>query len=205
MKVYVEGWDDDVFQMFFNRGHQITSKEGDADLICLTGGADISPSIYGCLPHRKTGSRSIRDTACLNLWQDWGGKKPFAGICRGGQFLNAVNGGKMWQHVDGHGGLSFHEVYTPDKKITFEVNSWHHQMMIPNLEMGKILLSTRVSTRREYDDDDALNVHPELDDVEAVIYPQTKSFCYQPHPEMVDEKHPCQEFFFKAINHMMKG
>src|SRR5438309_1359385 len=54
--------------------------------------------------------------------------KPMAGICRGSQFLNVMAGGRLCQHLDGHG--SWHDMETSDGR-SFEVSSTHHQMMLP--------------------------------------------------------------------------
>ena len=121
-------------------------------------------------------------------------KKPMAGICRGGQFLNVMNYGKMFQNVNGHAISGTHAAYDNNGN-EFQVTSTHHQMMRPHAD-GKTILIAERSTRLETD---TLVFEGSGEDCEAVFYEKTKSLCYQPHPEMCPKDHECQVLYFEFL------
>ena len=47
MKVYVEGVDQSIDDMFISRGWEIVNSVREADLVCFEGGADVDPYLYG--------------------------------------------------------------------------------------------------------------------------------------------------------------
>jgi gamma-glutamyl-gamma-aminobutyrate hydrolase PuuD len=104
--VKVIGNDDLVQNMFRNRGYKVIDdykSEETPDLVCFTGGADVSPHLYGQENVACGGlneGRDKREVAAYNAFIDI----PKVGICRGGQLLNVLSGGRMWQHVDKQGG-----------------------------------------------------------------------------------------------------
>lgn len=69
--------------------------------LLLTGGADLSPTLYGETPRAKCGKPNPqRDTAePLYLAEALQRKLPVLGICRGCQLLNAALGGSLWQDI----------------------------------------------------------------------------------------------------------
>jgi len=66
--------------------------------VVFTGGADVSPFMYGEKKLSVTCNDEHRDEQEKLFFERYT-KVPKVGICRGGQFLNVMNGGKMWQHV----------------------------------------------------------------------------------------------------------
>lgn len=93
------------------------------DLLIFTGGADIDPQFYG-----EENIRSLtdpkRDRIEKVLWDNRvPGQKCF-GICRGHQFLNAMAGGILVQHIE-----PYHPAW---HSLTngWGVNSLHHQGVI---------------------------------------------------------------------------
>ena len=107
------------------------------------------------------------------------------GVCRGGQFLNIMNGGKMWQHVDGHIGKSSHKTVDIDTGQAFVASSTHHQMMIPH-KTGKTVAIAQESTKKEKIGRVGQIISllgSQGHDIEACFYLKSKSFCFQPHPE----------------------
>jgi len=119
-----------------------------------------------------------------------------AGICRGGQFLNVMNGGSMWQHVNNHIGnhMAF-EVLTQKEII---VTSTHHQMMVPTDEALVLMTASRATVRQGGGKAELLGERD--DDVEAIYYPKTECLCFQPHPEYFQPNHPCQTTYFDYLN-----
>jgi hypothetical protein len=102
-----------------------------------------------------------------------------------------MNGGKMWQHVNGHTGE--HKAWDVLTKEELWVSSTHHQMMRPT-DKAQILTLASTCTRR----DDAIEslIGPG-EDVEACWYPETDSLCFQPHPEFDNDR--CRAYFFELI------
>ena len=208
-KVWVVGGDSLTEDMFTKRGWQVVTNPDEADLIQFTGGEDVSPHLYGQAKHPTTYNNPNRDDYEADIFNYVGNDKPKAGICRGAQFLNVMSGGSMYQDVDGHLGLHLaYPIAHPEiddwaeiiasgsKPLAIDVTSTHHQMMIPS-EKAEILMVAYQSTYRDtasYRDEDATR-----EDYECVYYPETKSLCYQPHPEYMEIEDDCQEMYFYLI------
>lgn len=201
-KVFIVDTSNMYERMFTARGWEITRDLLAADLVQFTGGADVSPYLYGEEKHPTTYNDPRRDLVeagyyqvCLLL------NKPMAGICRGGQFLNVMNGGKLFQNVNRHAIGGTHEATLVDASDfiginTYQVTSTHHQMMRVGND-GKLLLTANESTKLETD---TLTYEGKGEDVEAVWYEKSRSLCYQPHPEIVGKEHDCQELYFHLLN-----
>lgn len=214
-KVYVISSEAAYVSMYLFEGWEITQSLKEADLVQFTGGADVSPIIYGQNHHTTTISNPERDERENLIYKFCDlNKIPMVGICRGGQFLNVMCGGDMWQNVDGHC-KGKHEAIDEKWGDVLEVSSTHHQMMIPT-EGADILLTASESTRRERfmrqpnRKVDTLSPQtpilmkcktPFVDDVEACLYRTSynRVLCFQPHPEyQVYDK--CRSLFFKLLN-----
>lgn len=199
-KVFIVETSNMYERMFTARGWEITRDLLAADLVQFTGGADVSPYLYGEEKHPTTYNDPRRDLVeagyyqvCLLL------NKPMAGICRGGQFLNVMNGGKLYQNVNYHAIGGTHEAssfLSYGGKDTFQVTSTHHQMMRVGGE-GTLLLVANEATKLETD---TLTYEGKGEDVEAVWYGKSRSLCFQPHPEIVGKEHDCQELYFHMLN-----
>lgn len=202
-KVFIVDTNNMYERMFIARGWEITRDLLAADLVQFTGGADVSPYLYGEDKHQTTYNDPRRDLVeagyyqvCLLIG------KPMVGICRGGQFLNVMNGGKLYQNVNNHaiGGTHNADVMFRrdgfESKFTFQVTSTHHQMMRVG-DKGLLLLTAHEATQL---DTDHLTFMGKGEDVEAVWYAESRSLCYQPHPEIVDTEHDCQELYFHLLN-----
>lgn len=182
-----------VTRMFTCEGWGITDDLDDADLVQFVGGADINPAIYGQHKHPSTYYDDERDARELDTYLDALEMGiPMAGICRGGQFLNVMNGGSMYQHVDNHGLSKTHKAWLAGAILPIDVTSTHHQMMIPNYDADHIILMTAHQSKRkesmsktEHSSYELLTYppHDQATDVEAVYYRDTNSLCFQPHPE----------------------
>lgn len=198
--VYVVGGGYAYERMFKQAGFELSASMQEADLLCFTGGADVSPELYGeknvgsyCSPERDKYEEQVFDWAYAN-------DVPMAGICRGGQFLNVMNGGKMWQDVDNHAISGTHKAMC---KYWGEimVSSTHHQMMRPSAE-GEVLVSAELASyKMNADGTFAGNGN----DCEVVYYSDTKSLCYQPHPEIVNEDHQCRKHFLMLVDKLLSG
>ena len=199
MKVLIVESSASYVSMFLNRGHEIVASLAEADLVQFTGGSDVSPSLYDEEVHPYTGHSPRRDEHESDVFKEALELGiPMAGICRGSQFLNVMNGGKMFQHVDGHAIHGTHSV-TTDCKRTLDVTSTHHQMIRPSPK-GRVLAIANESTFREsmFGESIKRETWPQ-DDTEVVFYPLTKCICFQPHPEYLTPDHPCQEYYFELL------
>lgn len=182
-------------EIFLSRGWAITNSLDHADLLCLTGGADISNELYGQHKHTTTRPAYARDEYELAIAKDAIAKKIGAvGICRGGQLLNVLSGGSMFQHVDKH--MENHLILDLITGEKVKVTSCHHQMMIPDGNYVGIAraynpdlpnrkgISTLTEKMSDSCDETIYTISEYFaTDWEAIFYPDTKSFCFQGHPE----------------------
>lgn len=205
LKVYIEGGNSDYTRLAEEFGEVVWDHD-DANVILFTGGADVSPALYGEQRHARTSCNPPRDAVEAALF--WGAvssqvvkPRAFIGICRGGQFLNVMNGGRLYQHVENH--TRDHFVKDLASKTVHMCSSTHHQMFRP-AEHAKVLAvacsdkgeiqsgtpketyNSRYSAAKDYD-------------FEAVWYPSTGSLCFQPHPEYPGYK-DCKNLFLKYVD-----
>lgn len=202
----------DFKRMYEGRGYSLVSSMEEADIIQFTGGADIDPAFYNQHVHHSTYTNPARDkeehAAFLQARKL---NKFMAGVCRGGQLLNALSGGSMYQDVSGHGCHGGHGMLDVNTGDVIPVSSLHHQMMI--VGVGAELLG-RADFMRSYEKVcmSKVGVDPEevwyedaAVEVEACWYSHTKSFCYQPHPEFVGPNHPCRNWYFDKMEELYES
>lgn len=193
--VLVVGGDRLVEKMFVKEGYYVCDdpfqydykRLGDIGLVCFTGGEDVSPHLYGEENLGKSHCNPRRDEIEIEVYYQFVDKVPFVGICRGGQLLNVLNGGKMIQHIEGHS-MGYHEIFG------FKEQDWdvrtvhgdHHQGILPNDGVPHAVLWAMDT--------------PEI--AEVVFYPKTRSFCFQPHPEWGHEG--TRKLFFELLERYLK-
>jgi hypothetical protein len=172
-------------KLFLDRGWGLAECMLDADLIQFTGGEDVSPELYGEKTYHKTFCNRDRDyrerLVFLNAAEL---AIPMAGICRGGQFLNVMCGGRMWQDINNH--TCKHLAKDEITKEEFEVTSTHHQMMrMPKTGNVQVVLSASKTTERTTMHQGYQKYTGQLKgiDLEALFYLDKRCFCFQPHPE----------------------
>lgn len=192
-KVYIVGFDRCVEEMFLGMGWQTVGDLHEADLVQFTGGEDVNPALYGEHPHHTTSFNNSRDAyEQEKYFQAFEQGIPMAGICRGGQFLNVMNGGTLYQDVDNHAIGGTHKAWIEGNLIPVEVTSTHHQMMKANLLVPyEVLMVAGESTVRHFMSSTTCKSYPirnqpsvsKNTDVEALFYPRSRSLCFQPHPE----------------------
>jgi len=107
--------------------------------ILFDGGADVSPELYGQVPHPRTSIYPYRDSVELFIFRHYlYTPVKYVGICRGHQFLNVMAGGILIQDLASieKGHKQYHEVILEKNSILFNdyvknekmtVNSYHHQ------------------------------------------------------------------------------
>jgi len=184
-----------IAEMFERNGWEVVSDIREADLLQFTGGADVSPGLYG---HVNIASQTnyVRDNLEQSIFKQYGDKK-MAGICRGGQFLNVMCGGTMYQDQDGHpyGAHVMH--VSVDDYGPYTVTSTHHQVMRagPN---GEVIGWAKYPAYLVSDDGTG-NARRKLHDIttEVVLYPGR--LCFQPHPEYKPDSE-MERLYFRLIN-----
>ena len=171
---------------FENAGFKVSFDDHDsADALCLCGGGDLSPCLYG---QPNFGSveidleRDMREMFYLRKFLDK--NLPIFAVCRGLQLVNVYFGGTLVQNVCGHsqvnGEDSFHRVRLFGKlKEAYGthavVNSAHHQCVgVP----GERLRVTALS-------DDGV--------IEGMAFKNLVAFQF--HPERLSDKAVRSEIF----------
>lgn len=186
------------YRFMFERMHyNVTNNIEDADLVCFTGGEDVTPSFYGHEKHPTTGNNAYRDryeSDIFAMCRERG--LPMVGICRGAQFLNVMSGGTMYQDVRGH--TADHSITDVETGEIILVSSTHHQMMKPSSEA--ILVATAaLKGERTWFEEGIFKRDVSKEDIEVVYYPHTDCLCFQPHPEFGSEKYTNMYAYFKGL------
>lgn len=201
LSIVIVGHDAAVRTLFSKRKYNVRTitalkdpKEYDA--VVFTGGADISPYLYGQGLHPKTYPDYARDLREMAVLRRVPRLKPKIGICRGGQLLNVYSGGSMYQEVDNHKGGHKAKCHLTNKEIF--ITSLHHQGMKPSSD-ALILMTASVAKKRETYDD-VFDMSTTADgDIEACFYEHTMSYCFQGHPEY-SYAPDSEEYFFKHLD-----
>ena len=204
-KVFIAQRDCSVSTMFREAGWSIVSLIEEADLIQFTGGADINPALYGQEKHNTTHynpERDILEKAIYNKGLELG--KAFAGICRGGQFLNVMNGGTLYQNVDNHRRPHTIVCITkdPNNRLAIDATSTHHQMMRPTKDAKILAFALESSQRISMIEGTEITELRQAGspDYEVLFYPKTKSLCFQPHPEhLATASKELKDYYFQLI------
>ena len=190
--VYIQGpaYYSSTLEVFEDYGFSITRNIQEAEGIVLTGGEDINPAIYGEQPHPSTYFDIERDVVDMRAAEYGLNNHRFLiGICRGGQLLNCMNGGKLVQDIPNHENGE-HEVYDFVDKKYRKVISIHHQEMIPESRFGEVIAAADLNSKGEWKD------------IEVVWYDKSKSFCFQSHPEFGYKK--TSDYFFELLERYWK-
>lgn len=199
--VFIVEADAQTQAMFLQRGWSRADSEEEADLVCFTGGADVCPLLYGERLRPETSIDLPRDLKEIKIFKSLSVNQPKVGICRGGQFLNVMCGGSLYQHVDNHGIHGKHDVLDFISGEVFLATSTHHQMMDPSAEAFILAMAREAKNkfRERMHIIEPGGEKREWNDVEACYYEHYNALCYQPHPEYAKRGDPCQEKFYEYI------
>lgn len=190
------------------------NKINSCDLVCFTGGEDISPSLYGEPEHPLLGMvDEMRDFNEVRLYKMALAKgKPMVGICRGAQFLNVMNGGKLVQHTDGHTGSHIAYSWNLPDEYSITVTSDHHQLMIPPVHKSnyEVLLWASQSTivlpeeLAPYVWDGAPFEGYPSGEIEVMVFKDSKCLCHQPHPEWAAHTSAYRQYFLYTVEKLLE-
>lgn len=179
---------------FFNSPHLF-------NLVLFTGGEDVDPSLYNHTSLSLCQSNLSRDVYEAEIFAHaLNHKIKMAGICRGLQFLNVMNGGTMIHHLSGHGGTHHDmETFTGEK---IRVNSLHHQMVVPG--SGSVVIGwCPIRLSGEYYGNNDLKVKWPGPEIEAVYYPSTGCVGVQYHPEIMPIESMGYKFFWNLCKDLI--
>lgn len=154
----------------------------ECDLIIFTGGEDVDPKFYGQSVGKFTHYNTKRDSLESDIFYNYPNTVKL-GICRGNQFLTVINGGKLVQHLNGHGGS--HEIVFRDNTV-FTVTSTHHQMAYPfdmNSDTYKIIGYSKHFKSDTYLNGNNEEIELPRDFVEVEIVKYRNCLGIQGHPE----------------------
>lgn len=184
-KVYITNgaFNNYIEDMFTSRGFELVASVEDADILCLSGGADINPQLYGETKLAGTYFNERRDASEIADYNRAVERGLFIfGICRGGQLANVLNGGRLWQHFEGH--RSDHTIVDIETGREIVASSIHHQMFRPTPEAVIVATCNHATLKvAEHEVWNARDGKPD-DDVEVCWYSATRSLCIQGHPEV---------------------
>jgi gamma-glutamyl-gamma-aminobutyrate hydrolase PuuD len=200
LKVLIVNSSHSYIDMYEKKGWTVVHSIKDADLVQFTGGSDVSPNLYGEEKHPTTNNSVRRDHEEGIVYKDAIGLNiPCVGICRGGQFLHVMNGGDLWQDVNGHAFWGTHPAIDVITGNSLGVTSTHHQMMRMNGSKGLVVMKGYTGFEvKEHMAGDVVEALECTDDIEAVYYKETQTFCFQPHPEMSGAPE-CTDYFFLKL------
>lgn len=181
-----------VVHMFAHAGAEKANSVETADIVVFIGGDDVSPELYNQKKVQGVGVHTDgeRDTVEEFFYRKAVAlKKPMFGICRGAQFLHVMNGGKLWQHVNNHGGRN-HTIVDIEMDCELEATSIHHQMLQDSPDLTVVAV-TRDQVASIFQDADlsinltakGSNAESEME-IEAGCYENTLCFFVQGHPEV---------------------
>lgn len=210
MKVYVVGknrWcGPSTASMFAARGWTVVGDEilsnkealNSVDLVVFTGGADVSPHIYGEENHASHCDEA-RDQFELDVYYSLTESQAKAGICRGHQFLNCLAGGKLIQDHGHLGSLRKVAGYIngrfPKTEEKGRVTVCHHQgVLAPEgdaIDHESLMWIGLNEYRR--------NVSSKQWPIYAGYYPQINTVGVQWHPEWGHETDQSESLFFDML------
>lgn len=197
MNVFIVNGNQAYRSMFESFGGTIVTNIEEADLVCFTGGEDVSPNLYGDDRHPKTGNNPYRDDQEIQYFHEARERNiPMVGICRGAQFLNVMGDGRLYQHVTEHRGGHMIQDHNTGEQIF--VSSTHHQMMMPS-EKAEIIATAALGGTREWYDGHVFKRDVSNTDYEVVYYREINSLCFQPHPEFTAKEYEGMRLYFDEL------
>lgn len=190
---------------------ELTTNIEEADIVFLTGGADINPAIYGREKHETTYYNDDRDKFEIAEYNKAieVGVPLIIGTCRGFQLAAALNGGVLIQDVTNHWCGHTHGMTNGSE--VYEITSLHHQMVYPYTmpkEKYEILFWASPSRSMHYHGITErelmkMDVEPEV----MIIKPndKTKILGIQGHPEMMYSSSPTIKMLNNLVDKLLKN
>lgn len=194
-KVFIESPTGSMVKMFENWDYTVVKNYKEADIIVFEGGTDICSALYGQAQGDFTQSPDLlRDMHCVHLYNYARVHKLCViGICRGAQFITAMQGGKLIQHIENHPGPTHKVFFDPGSMDHtepdcgyIEVTSDHHQAMVPHKDIQILAKSEDDIVEITWCDDDHFS-----------------QLCVQGHPEWASKDSEFQKWFMNFVDAWM--
>lgn len=165
-----------------------------ADLICMTGGEDISVKVAKeKVAHPTLYYNEERDHSELKIWNRcFELNKKVIAICRSSQMASILGGGKLVRDQDNPHGE--HEILTHDNKIILSASTHHNAMWPWNIDKDKWkLLGWTVNNSNYHEDqysNECVNGVVEGDkECEIVLFRNINTLAHQHHFEFCNWKY----------------
>jgi len=182
-----------------------------ADLVYFSGGADVSPYLYGEKTHPTTYSHPKRDMLEMRVYEQARMLDiPIVSICRGSQFVTAMQpGGRLVQNVCGHNLYHTHDIKDLRNNKIVSTTSTHHQMMYPfEIKDYELIAISSKSLSHKYEfgspKGNELESISKYGEPEIVFYPKSRALAIQGHPEdygSTEDDFPtyCRELVYEKL------
>ena len=184
MKVYTVGHPSNA-NWIYNCEH---TNYKNSEIVLFIGGEDVNPKLYGEPAHKSTYYNLYRDEKEAEIYERCiADRKKIIGICRGFQFIHAMQGFQIAQDIDRHGGghlVEKHNDCNIDFKPFATIGSHHQNPVIHNNAKIVPIAISRLGSKK-YDGFDKLI--PTDYEVEAAFYPSICALGVQYHPEWSNE------------------
>lgn len=164
----------------------------ECDVVLFTGGADVSPHLYGEKAGPHTHAYPARDRFEEYVWHlATSENKGILGICRGLQLGCVMSGGKLIQHTTGHAGGS--HLVEDMFGNTFLMTSIHHQMVRPETTKSVVVGWSKHRSSSCYLNGENHEIYSMADkekvtEAEIVWFPDSRCLGIQGHPEASSNK-----------------
>lgn len=195
---------DGLFDEVVHDPNQFFKNPRSFNLIMFSGGEDVCPWLYDdesprnfCYYNQERDEQEVK--VFLTAEEN---RIPMTGICRGLQFLNVMAGGKLMHHITGHENVA-HMISTSEG-VSFEVNSFHHQMCLPAPKSSIIGWSTR-NLSREYIGEDDNPQEYEGPEIEAMILPTIRAAGVQFHPEWMPKSSFGYGWYLNLVKYLLRS
>lgn len=196
--------DSENYSKYFEIVHDIDLLEM-VDVVLFPGGGDWAPVLYGRPKHPQTSGTPMFDRVQFSIARDAVNMgKYIIGHCRGAQLACILAGGELVQHVQNHHGT--HSIVTFDER-EIQVNSIHHQMMMPWKVKHEMLAWANTRLSKTYETmKDAFNIeYIEMPlEPECVWFPEVKALATQWHPEWMRNEAEGKKFHFEMVERFIK-
>lgn len=182
----------------------------EADVVVLTGGADVDPSTYGRTNVASWGSKS-RDDFEIEEYKKVRPNQLVYGCCRGEQLLTILNGGNLVQDVKNHGIYGYHNMIDNDGNI-WAISSLHHQMAYPydlDPKDYTVLMKSYPARSADHYIGDGINKDKIMEngEPEVIVFHKEGSpigLGVQGHPEMMEIDHPTVKEFNRILREWLE-
>jgi gamma-glutamyl-gamma-aminobutyrate hydrolase PuuD len=207
-KIYVVGPQLGYASWILPLGYTLTEKREEADLAMFTGGEDVDPSLYKEDKGAHTYISKARDEEEIKFFKYFYTRNvPMVGVCRGGQFLTVMSGGKLVQDSTHP---SRHKITTFDGKQLEVTSSHHQQFLVEEAYSGlkaeidyELLGWTEHMSYFHLDGKNKDYQFPQnYKEPEIVFYKETNALAIQSHPEWQELNHPTVVYLQNLITQL---